>query len=210
MLKRTVSTRGPLQKKVVERWPIKKIAEKRYREFVEPSLEILKKMAKTLTKNPALEEDLVQQAVIKIVANSKKWKPGMASKKLYAIEIGKRHMRDILKFEKNRENLHFEEVCEDFLSIYGDRRQLTPAENILKTNRKAILEKIKQYLDKTKLSQKTKDIFSYWLNNGKTRTYNKTAAHFKIPLGTAQSRIFSARKALKKAIVKNSKNQISK
>ena len=115
-------------------------------------------------------------------------------------------MIDVLKSEKMREKIRLD-VDEKIFLMNSKRKQASPFENVTRVNRKEIAARVKQLLNETKLSQKNKDTYTFyiWLEDGQIKTCKETAERFKIPVGTVRSRLFTARQELKKTIKKNSK-----
>ncbi len=195
-----------MQKKTAERWPEQKIAEQRYKKFVEPILENLRIHARKLTSDPATADDMVEEAVIKIIANSGKYEPKKGSKKTYTLQIGIRRMIEFNRSEKIRKrSISLDKINEDFLSIRIKKKKPDQFDQITNASRKEIAARVKQLLDKTRISQNIKNTFAFYtgLEDGKIKTYRETAAHFKIPIGSVKSRIAVARKSLKKTIKKS-------
>ena len=195
--------RRVLQKKIAERWPEKIVAEQRYRAFAEPALKSLRILAKRLTRDPGLANDLVQEAVIKIIANSGYWKPeGGRTKKSYAEMIGSRQMRDLAASERLKRGKLFDDVASDFLSMIPSKLEPKPYAKLTAASEEAIRASVKKFLNRAVLPEKDKIIFAFYagLEDGTVKSYKETAEHFGIPMGTVKSTIFSARKAFKESV----------
>ncbi|MBN2067809.1 MAG: hypothetical protein JW744_05055 [Candidatus Diapherotrites archaeon] len=110
---RRAGRRRVLTEHVIQRWPEKNLAEKRYKEFVEPFLPKLTVLARVFSNgNKHLADDMLQEATIRIVAEANRWDPKRGSKKTFVFGVAKHLMLDLLRAEASHKK-HFHQVWSD-------------------------------------------------------------------------------------------------
>jgi len=188
---RRISRRKIIPDKVAERLRDmnKAVARRRYAKFVEPILPVLQRMAKSYTKrNKALQDELVNEAVLRIMAAAGKKHVGKPQN--LALRIARNAMFEILRQEKIEMRGVQTRPFDEFLLMVDPRARVElPVPDAF--------ELVGRLLAKAKINQQAKDTFAYHyfireggpLEYGEFRTVKQTAEHFGIPIRTAKNRL---------------------
>ncbi len=192
-------------KAIEKNWPSKPIAKKRYLEFVEPALPVLKAIANKITNDPEFAKDMVQEATLKIISMAERWdKSKKVTKRNYAVMVGKRRMISMVRSENVRKRHHrIEELVTKTKAgrrvtvMKQEERNWAPE----KPSGEDTLKTLFESLERKGVSKKYIERFSFYLSTeGLKDRYYQTAEHFGIPIGTVKSSIWAVRKDLKKEL----------
>ncbi len=188
------ATRKPIPRKIAKRWPTMQVAEKRYNKFVLPFLPKIRAIAKAYSwGNRHLADDMIAQAVIKIVAAAKKYDLKRPLQP-FVLRIATNAILDVARHEA-KQRQHFLLLPTEQLSLIMDARAKTPLEQLSAPKRADILKKANNLLQLINASPKQKEVFRFYagLKDGRIKMYKETARDLKIPIGTVKSSIAAVR-----------------
>lgn len=186
----------PISERVIKNWPAKQVAKKRYNKFVLPFLPKIKAIARAYSGGDMhLADDMIAQAVIKIVANAAKAYDSKKPLQPFVLRIAANAILDVVRHEA-KQRQHFLLLPHEQLSLIMDVRAKTPLEQLSAPKRADILKKANNLLQLINVSPKQEVVFRFYagLKDGRVKTYKETARRLKIPIGTVKSSIATVRK----------------
>jgi RNA polymerase sigma-70 factor (ECF subfamily) len=147
-------------------------------------------MAYSITRDPETADDLAQDVFIKALSSLNRFK-FEASFGTWLYRISLNHITDHLRQEKRKQSLHFKEALNT--TLYREDDTLNRERSIMKEQQKTIVrEGIKKLPEKYRIILSLRDIQGL--------PYKEIAQILNISPGTVDSRLFRARKMLRKKI----------